>query len=521
MPDAIRFTKKALINKPAPHSETLWIAVHLPALQLEVFVPLWQQMKCESANVVLKQNRVIAMSDDAHKAGVRADMRRGGVQMLLPEAQFFVQDNEREAAAISAIALALLRYTPQVSIADNASILLDIGASLRLFGGLRSLRQQIRCTVNTLGYSLTTGCAPTAKSAWLFAIHAARYQHRQRQGHVCLQISRLHKALDQLPIHLLMNALAWQDFLHGLACYRLADLRALPRPGLQRRCGTALLEELDQAYSLYSAPQIWVVADPEFHARLELPDRLDSTDALFSYSRNLLCQLSGWLNAHHLAVKQIRLELQHERGRQAVTPSMLDIQLAEASWQEAHLLPLFKEKLAQISLPTAVIALSMHAPHTLALEAPSNSLFPDSLSRPEEHQHLLALLVARLGANHVLRPLPKADHRPEVANQWGSVMHNDKLSEKNVASTSLLRPSWLLNQAIPLEVRRHKPCFGSELSLISPAERIEAGWWSDQTQVRDYFVAVGADHVRYWIYRERPSHTENAEPSWFLHGIFG
>jgi len=138
MSDAIRFTRKAPINNPAPHSETLWIAVHLPALQLEVFVPLWQQVERESASVVLKQNRVIAMSDDARKAGVRADMRRGGVQMLLPEVQFFVQNSEREAAAISAIALALLRYTPQVSIADNASILLDIGASLRLFGGLRS-----------------------------------------------------------------------------------------------------------------------------------------------------------------------------------------------------------------------------------------------------------------------------------------------------------------------------------------------------------------------------------------------
>ena len=517
--------------------ESMWIAVHLPSLEMEVFVPHWQQAESASAVVVLKQNRVIAMSAVALQAGVRFGMRRGGVQMLIPEVQIFMQDSIRESAALSAVALALLRYTPQVSIAEDACILLDIGASIRLFGGLSALRQQVRATVNMLGYSLTTGSAPTAKAAWLFARNAAL---QQRQGQFCLRTSHLFAALDRLPVTLLNSSADWQDFLQGLACHQLADLRKLPRSGLQRRCGKDLITEIDQVYSLRSSAQLWVLAEPEFHAKLELPDRLDSTDALFTYSRSLLCQLLGWLNAQKLAVKHIRLELQHERGRLAVPATILDIHMAVASWQETHLLPLFKEKLGNLSLPASVITLMLSAPQTVALEVPSDSLFPETVVNPANHQHLLTLLVARLGASHVLRPGSKEDHRPEIANQWISVMENHSASGKNSIPTSaptslpslpslpsLLRPTWLLAKAIALEVRRHKPYFGSELNLISPAERIEAGWWSDQTQVRDYFVAISAEHVRYWIYRERPSHAnnadnaDNAEPAWFLHGIFG
>jgi len=505
----------------ADTGESTWIAVHLPLIELEAFIPCWQHGLRSSAIVVLKQNRVIAMSHTAMVAGVRVGMRRGGVQMLLSDVDFFTQDNTRETAALSAIALALLRYTPQVSFAEEASILLDIGASIRLFGGLPSLRRLVRSTVKSLGYSPTIGCAPTAKTAWLFARNAARIG---RLGQSCLRTTHISAATDRLSVDLLIAAASSHDLLQGLACHSLADLKALPRAGLQRRCGKSLLAELDLAYSSRSTPQIWIVAAPEFCARIELPDRSDSTETLFTYSRSLLSQLLGWLHAHQFAVKQLRLELQHERGRQAVAPSVLDIDLAVASWQESNLLPLLKEKISLLRLPGPVISLVLKAPETVTRALASDSLFPETVTNPADHQHLLGLLVARLGAAQVLRPCSQEDHRPEFANQWISVMEpsvSTHSKESSVTPLTILRPRWLLAQAIVLEVRRHKPYLDSELTLISPAERIEAGWWTDQTQVRDYFVAVSADHIRYWIYRERSSHRNNAAPAWFLHGIFG
>jgi protein ImuB len=195
--------------------------------------------------------------------------------------------------------------------------------------------------------------------------------------------------------------------------------------------------------------------------------------------------------------------------------------MAEACWQDTHLLPLFKEKLAQLSLPSAVIALVLEAPETVALEVQSESLFPEPGGKPEDHQRLLALLVARLGEDHVLQAAPLADHRPEIANQWISVMQKRPPGADVPAAALLHRPAWLLPQPLPLTLRQHRPFYRSLLTIVSPAERIEAGWWSMQTQARDYFVATSADHVRYWIYRERSSDPESNAPRWFLHGVFG
>lgn len=38
---------------------------------------------------------------------------------------------------------------------------------------------------------------------------------------------------------------------------------------------------------------------------------------------------------------------------------------------------------------------------------------------------------------------------------------------------------------------------------------------------RDYHVAVSADHVYYWIYRERIGDPEQQVAHWYLHGLFG
>lgn len=495
----------------------LWLAVHFPLLELDVFLPCWQRRREDHGSVILQQNRVTAMSETAQQAGIRTGMRRGGVLMLLPTAKLFQRDLIRQKNALEAAALALLQYTPQVAIAED-TIVLDVGASLRLFGGLRALRQHVRQTMEILGLHTTIACAPFAKAACILARDAAR-QHQS--GAQCLHAQRLPARLHALPVSLLSYARPCLELLQGLACHTLFHLQQLPRPGVQRRFGKALLDELDQVYGRQSSLFTWVVAAPEFHARLELPDRLERSDMILTYCHSLLRQLIGWLSAHRLAVKQIRLQLQHERGRQAVAPSILNVTMAEACWQDAHLLPLLKEKLAQLSLPSAVIALVLEAPETVALDVQSESLFPEPGGKPEDHQRLLALLVARLGEDHILQAAPLADHRPEIANQWISVMQKRPAGAEMPAAARLHRPAWLLPQPLPLTLRQHRPYYRSILTIVSPAERIEAGWWSTQTQARDYFVATSADHVRYWIYRERSSDPESNAPRWFLHGVFG
>lgn len=482
-------------------------------LPLEVFRPNWLD---ETESVVFERDHVMAVSAAAHARGVQPGMRRGGVQLLAPAARQHERDALQEQAMLQQTALALLQYTPQVALAAQACVLLDVSASLRLFGGIRALCRKVRATVARLGVSATLGCAVTATGAWMLA----RAGNRRTLGMASLQ-----RRLDRLPVALLSAALPYLEWLHGLGCRQLGQLRRLPRAGLQRRCGKDLLEMLDRAYGAVPELHDWVVAPPTFSARLELPDRIDHTELLAMHAQRLLAQLAGWLAARQLSLKKLRLWLEHERGRQAVPATELIVALSLPAWQEDHLQTLIKEKLARSTLAAPAIAMGLAADELEAMQAASELLFPEPGGSPEDHQRLLELLVARLGAEQVLQAAPRADHRPEVANRWCSVMQSSaRLPAPLPSDPARLppRPLWLLKEPLPLRLQHHKPFHRTPLEFTSPPERIEAGWWEGRPLTRDYFTARDAQHVYYWIFRQwRGGEFADEEPQWFLHGLFG
>jgi protein ImuB len=486
----------------------LWIALYFPLLPLEVFRPRWSN---EVAAVVFERDRgdrVVALSASAAALGVQIDMRRAGVLLLAEDALCHDRDPQREAQTLQDAALALLQYSPLLADGGAATLLIDISASLRLFGGIRRVCRRIRQTVEQLGLSVYLGCAPTAQAAWLLA---------QNGGARVLSMRTTIRLADRLPLHLLPAARVHLAWLQGIGCHTLGQLRSLPRAGLQRRCGPFLLETLDRAYG--GIPELfdWIAAPPAFHARIELPDRIEQAEALLFAARHLLIQMTGWLSVKQLAVSRIVLQLEHERGRQAIAPTPVDIVLAQASWHEEHLLRLLKERLTQINLAAPVIAISLAARHVVAMAVPNQTLFPEPGGSSEDHQRLIELLSARLGADAVLQPAAQADHRPEAANQWVPALEN--VAASPLAPENLARPSWLLPTAQALSIREHRPFYRSVLKVVSPPERIEAGWWNAQLVTRDYFVAEGRDHAHYWIYRERIG--QHAQPHWYLHGLFG
>ncbi|HEX8613204.1 MAG TPA: DNA polymerase Y family protein [Telluria sp.] len=492
----------------------LWIGLYLPRLPLDVFSPHWS---AEAASVVLESERVLAASPLALVGGVRAGMRRGSVLMLLPDARLHEREPAREAAALQAVAMALLQYTPQVTLAEEATLLMDVGASLRLFGGVRALCRRIRASLRALGFGVQLSCAPTARGAWLLA--------RGGAGHALGMVS-LKRRLDRLPAALPLPARPFSTWLEGIGCVSLGQLRRLPRPGLQRRCGGALLAVLDAAYGMTAELFDWIAAPTTFQARLELFDRVEQADALLAGAHSLLLQMTGWLCAHQLAVGRIVLLLEHERGRVARAPTVLDIILAEPTWRDEHLVRLLRERLGSLTLEAHVIGLVLEAPEVQAMAMPSESLFPEPGGNEQDQWRMLELLVARLGPENVLQAAPRADYRPELANRWVPVHQaRGKAQQAQMQLPpdvlSLPRPAWLLAKPVALLMRDHRPFYGSPLRMASTPERIEAGWWS-QSQTRDYFIAQGQDHAHYWVYRERIAGSDgDSAPRWFLHGLFG
>ena len=460
----------------------------------------------------------MALSPLARAAGIKPGMRRAGALMLAPQARLHERSPEQEAQALQAVALALLQYSPLVAQGEEATLLVDVGASLRLFGGVRALCRRIAASLRALGYTGVLSCAPTARGAWLLA----RAHARQART---LSMASLVRRLDRLPCAVLPPARPYLDWFEGIGCRTLGQLRHLPRPGLQRRCGAALLDMLDDAHGHSTELFVWIEAPPTFCASLELFDRVEHADALLFGARRLLQQMTGWLCARQFAVERIQFLLAHERGRVARPPTVIALALGEAVWRDEHLVRLLKERLAQLVLEAPVIGLTLEALQVQPMAPPSDTLFPEPGGTPQERQRLMELLVARLGSENVLQAVPRADYRPEAANQWLPLPA--KPAGKNAQPdlppglSGMPRPGWLLAQPVALLMREHRPFYGSPLKMVSVAERIEAGWWG-QSQARDYFIAEGLDHAHYWVYRERIAGSgEDAAPRWFLHGLFG
>jgi protein ImuB len=432
------------------------------------------------------------------------------------------------------VAHAALAFTPSVSLqpalapgAAADTVLLEVQASLRYFGGLERLRRAIGAALRPLGHRVHTACAATAQGAAILA--------RIEPPPQCVDLAATRLALQAAPVWLLGPGREHWEALQGMGLRTLDDLLNLPRSGLARRFGEGLLVELDRAFGRRPDPREAIVLPPSFESRLELFARADTTEQVVHGASVLLERLIAWLAAQHAFVRRFRLLMHHEaRWQQSErTPqaTALEIALAEPSRDSAHLLVLLREQLARVQLPAPTLELRLQAEDITKRAPPNAELFATARSEHEGLIRLIERLQARLGPGRVQRLVAVEDHRPEQASAWSeakavAVAAAGK-GNRSTPGGAAARPVWL-QSAEPLLERAARPLLdGRPLQLLSGPERIEAGWWDANLAGRDYFIAATVDGALVWIYRERlplsrsANEEEVAGSGWFLHGRFG
>ncbi|HLU18755.1 MAG TPA: DNA polymerase Y family protein [Pusillimonas sp.] len=498
---------------------SLWISLHLPFHSLDAVFPLWSTKGLAAA--VLDQDQVCALTPEAQEAGIVPGMRRGTAVALAPDVLLRRRDLQAEADGLRQALLCLLQYTPDIAILDPHSLVMDIAASLTLFGGPRALWRNVCRSLKGLGLTTRLAMAPTAQGAWALALQT---QSRQRR---VLRPRTLTKRLDSLPVDSLPALLPWLEWIHELGCFTLGQLRRLPRKGLQHRTRPEVIQTLDAAYGSSTPLYTWASLPETFQQRYETLQRLEHVHAVLGIAHVLVEQLCGWLQAGHSAADQLVFLLHHEKGRHARPPSRLMLSLSQAGWRPDDFLPALAEQFNRMVLVDHVIAVELIVEQTCERTPHNPGLFPEPAQWARQENHLLDLLRARLGEDRVLQPRPVASHLPEVANRWtpaGAIVQASKHSSGQAASATHRtplqnRPFWLLDPPVALDVQQNSPFYqGRRLRLIQGPERLESGWWSDEGhQQRDYFIAQDAQYARYWIYRQRAS----ISARWFLHGLFG
>jgi protein ImuB len=435
-------------------------------------------------------------------------------------------------------ALWALAFSPRVAVVDQA-VLLEVGASLRLFRGWQHLAKQLQAGAEALGLAVSTPGA-TGLAALALARAGQRLETVAALGEAGpgeALAAGLAEQLDSLPLHTLTAAHRVEVTLQRAGCSTLGALRRLPRGGVSRRFGIELLHALDEAYGQRPSIFAWLEVPERFHARLELPSRVDLAPALLFGARRLLMQLSGFLHARQMLTSGFTLGWLHDamRARTASAGGEITVRTAEPSRDLDHLARLLGEHLArqELEAPACELMLSVDPVWLSEAGSLSRSLLPDDGARGTTLVQALERISVRLGVEHVRVPRYTEDHRPEHQTDWLP------WSDAGVARPAPPRcateldvqavgpqPTWLLAEPLQLAARAGQPHYQGPLTLLAGPHRIEAGWWHrtaddggehhEHTQ-RDYWVASNATVGLVWIFSARLA---GERVGWYLHGVF-
>ena len=439
--------------------------------------------------------RVHQCNAAARAAGMIPGMPLAAALGVCPRLHTHARRPAAEQEALENLAGWALGFTSQVSLRGPDGLLLEMGGSLRLLGGLEAALRKVRHGLARLGMRAHLAAAPVPAAAWMLC--------RAGRQEVIRDTGALAAALRPLPLAALELAPDTAGALASMGVATVGDCLRLPRAGLARRLGPELPALLDRALGRVPDPQPPWRPPPRYRGRLELPAAATDSTALVFAARRLLEELAGRLRATGTGIDALQLELEHEHGCERLPLTCGTLTRDADALQE-----LVRARLEHHALPAPVHALGLRADHLPSLAPQSDELFPGAAARDREWRHLLARLAARLGGDALLAPAPAADHRPERAwRDGGGELHAPHFRH---------RPLWLLEEPQPLAVRAGTPWHGGRLRLLAGPERIEAGWWDGHAVQRDYFVAEDLQRRRLWIYRE--PHTP---PRWFLHGLFG
>ncbi len=439
--------------------------------------------------------RVLLANLAACALGIRPGMSLNAARVL-GSIEVIARREDCERRALEALATWCGQFTPALSLSPPDGLLLEVGASLRLFGGAEPLLQCVREGVRALGYRPRLALAPTPLAATLFV----------RAGEeVCIRGGRsLIGPLSRLPLTDLQLDPKIEQSLAGMGLRCIGDCLRLPREGLTKRFGAGFVRLLDRALGREPDPRPWYTPPSRFERRLELPRQTAQTEALLFAAQRLLRELEGFLRAREGGVQRLTWSLAHP----GASPTRFTLGCIEPGRDAERFGRLLRERLTRLVLPAPVQALVLIAGAILPVASVQGELL-DSAKRTmrESGEALIERLRARLGEEAVRGLKLVADYRPECAFRFCSP------GEASAAPAWARRPLWLLPAPRPLASRDGRPCLNGTLVFSGSRECIESGWW-DGGIARDYFIATDARGVRWWVFRERNS------GRWFLHGLF-
>jgi protein ImuB len=501
-----------------------------------------------------------ALTAAAEAAGLRRGQPLRDASAMCPELLTRPEDALAEAAFLTVLRRWAGKFSPWVAEEPPDSLLVDLTGCAHLFGGEAALLAEVEGDCARLGLSVRAGIADTPGAAWALARFAGAAPAALRNGDAIEQDARATRsraarrrgwerggplpaggaaaalpqgaiaapghtvrALAPLPVAALRLAPEAVEGLARLGLRRVEDLLGLPRAGLARRFGLAVLKRLDQALGVEPEPVSPAAAPLHFAVRLTLPEPIGRLADVEAGLDRLLPELCARLKARARGARRVRLEAIRSDGR----IERAEVGLAQATDLPARIRPLLALKLETLEAGFGFDVLRLAAPETEPLHAQGHRGPDHSGQRAGALADLVGRLGARLGAEAVVRLQPADSHLPEKSVSVTMAAFSDPAaapwpSPRAPRPLVLFRPEPVAAPDDPMPpagFRWRRRSF-TTVAARGP-ERIAPEWWLDdpawRSGVRDYWHVATAEGERLWLCY---AHGGELPGGWFCQGVF-
>ena len=485
----------------APKEETarkslLWVAIDFPVLTLEVL-----SIGAEDYAVVIESSKHGAIayqaSEKAQSKGIVPGLGVNAAMAICTGLKIYSRDVEAEHHQLRKFHHWARQFTPTVCVEFPHTLIFEVAASLKLFGGLDALYEQLHHDLERLGYRYSLAVTPTPAASSILAAAA--------QEVLITNKADLRACLGKLPIRSLGLMADTHRKLRASGVDLLYELWRLPRHDLARRFGPEVIRQIDHLLGTQPDPRSADFIPLEFDRRCELETETREAELILFAVQSLLVQLQNFLQRVGAVAKEIQVSLYHTE--QSTTHFTVGTRLPTpdfAQWKR-----LVHEHILGFQLEAPVIGVRISSRHFLPNQTITEDLF--STGDPaQDWARSLDELEARLGTKCLWTPTLVADHRPEYA--WRRSHPKNTVS----SATTIRRPLWLFPEPQKLGYRKGRIWHAGSLCIVDGPERIESGWWDNHEYCRDYYTATSPQDGRLWIFQDLKQKNQ-----WYLHGLFG
>jgi protein ImuB len=509
-----------------------------------------------------------SLSPEASNAGLRVGQPLRDARAMCPTLLTRLANPQAETAFLMSLRRWAGKFSPWVSDAPPAALMIDLTGCAHLFGGEVALLDQVEQDCAELGLTVQAGIADTPGAAWALARFVGRRSQSARSGDAIDQeayatrsraVKRRHwerggaapqtvtsntgtariapsgqsrTALGPLPIAALRLSPATVTQLTRLGLRRVSDVLGQPRATLARRFGQELMLRLDQAMGM--APEPISPAKPPlfFAARLTLPEPIGLEDDLIAGIDRLLPPLCAKLKEKGHGARRVRLQvfLCDHSGQS------IEIGLARPTAIPDKLRRLLIMKLSEIDAGPGIDMMRLHAHVTEPVQSHQHKGHMSATSQAQTRmtgetalEDLISKIVARVGLEAITRLHPADSHIPEKSAQILAAAWSDPARDWPKRA-KVPRPLVMFSPE-PVTVSRPNTATLPDalrwrrremtVNAASGPERIAPEWWLDdpawRTGQRDYWRIETNTGDRLWVYF---AYGNTMSPGWFCHGQF-